>query len=67
MELNQQKTGGDKKRDSVIIWKQQVGVMRPDYMIEGKREEPEGGAERKTDLKGWCKGGVPHGFRNMEG
>lgn len=30
-------------------------------------EEAEGGAERKTDLKGWSKGGVPHGFRNMEG
>lgn len=21
---------------------------------------------RKTDLKGWCKGGVTRGFRNME-
>lgn len=39
--------------------------------MEGKSlqqvEEAEGGAERKTDLKDWCKGGVPRGFRNMEG
>lgn len=41
--------------------------------MEGKREsapemeEAEGGAERKTDLKGGCKGGVPRGIRNMEG
>lgn len=41
---------------------------------EGRREkavqqveEAEGGAERKTDLKERCKGGVPHGFCNMEG
>ena len=29
-------------------------------------EEAEGVAERKTDLKGWCKGGVSRGVCNME-
>lgn len=30
-------------------------------------EELEGGAGRMTDLKGWCKRGVPRSFRKMEG
>lgn len=32
----------------------------------GETEQQVGEAEGKTDLRGWCKGGVPRGFRNME-
>ncbi len=41
-------------RESMIIWKQQVGLMRLDRRMEGKTlqqvKEAEGGAKRKTDL-----------------
>lgn len=59
--------GDGHMRRQLAVLKQQVGLMRMEGKSLQQAEEAEGGAEGKTDLKDWCKGGVPRGFRNMEG